>query len=96
MQGTVVFLNIRLTTSLPRNFLEFFNRLRYDGIMVMSLWPGLSRFLASHVCVFMIDKPCKTAEPVEMLFWRELSHVLPLPPQKKRSRRTLAPPGEYD
>jgi len=82
MQGTVAFLNIRLTTSLPRNFLEFFNRLRYDGIMVMSLWPGLSRFLASHVCVFMIDKPCKTAEPVEMLFLEGTESCAPPYPQK--------------
>ena len=33
------FLNNRLTTNLPRNLpVDFFNRLRFDRIVVMSLW----------------------------------------------------------
>jgi len=40
--------NIHLTTNLLRNFPvnKIANRLRFDGIMVMSLWP---RFLANPV-----------------------------------------------
>ena len=41
--------NIHLTTNLHRNFpVDFFNRLRFDRVMLMSLWP---HFLAHPVCL---------------------------------------------
>jgi len=53
--------NIHLTRNLPRNFpVNFFNRLRFDRIMVTNLWPT---FLAHPVylnrCVAMMC--CKSA-----------------------------------
>jgi len=45
--------NIHLTTTLPRSLpVIFLNRLRFDRIMVTSLWPT---FLAHPVCNKMAD-----------------------------------------
>jgi len=47
MQGAVGFKNMDLTANLPKNLPVFFlNRLRFDRIMVMNLWPT---FLAHPV-----------------------------------------------
>jgi len=44
-------LNIHLTANLPRNLpVKFFNRLRFDRIMVMSLWP---RFFGPS-CIYTV------------------------------------------
>jgi len=54
LQGTVAtyarwggIFDIHLTTNLPKNLLVIFlNRLRFDRIMVMSLWPAFLAQLA--------------------------------------------------
>jgi len=45
--------NIHLTQNLPTNFQwqKFFNRLRFDRIMVMSLWP---RFFLAHPVYILV------------------------------------------
>jgi len=49
--------NIHLTANLPKKFQwkKYFNRLRFDSIMVMSLWPHLFgpsyRHILRHQCV---------------------------------------------
>jgi len=52
--------NIRLTANLPRNlvFKNVLNRLRFDGIMVMSLWPS---FLAHPVYIYILLRTSPTA-----------------------------------
>ena len=40
VRDTLLLFNINLTANLARNLsVNFFNRLRFDRIMVMSLWP---------------------------------------------------------
>ena len=56
MQGVMGFFNMHITANSPGNLPSefYFNRLRFDRIMVMSLWPT---FLAHPVYVPLFSAP---------------------------------------
>ena len=68
MQSAVGFLigPIHLTANLPRNLTvkKIVNRLKFDRIMVMSLWPGFWPTL-------YIDRGPHTSQPINQLFLRK-------------------------
>jgi len=62
MEGVVRLLIYILTANLPKNLpvKNFFNRLRFDRIMVMSLWPHFfgPHCICSEVTVNSLGNPC--------------------------------------